>query len=122
MTLQELGTIWQTEAAVKIIVLNNNFLGMVRQWQQLFFDKRYSSTQLFNPDFIKITEGFGIPALKVENRKDLDAGMKKLVKSKGSFFLEVVVEAEDNVFPMIPSGAAVSEILLEKEKAKSKKK
>ncbi len=115
MTLQELGTIFQTQSAVKIVVLNNGYLGMVRQWQQLFFDRRYSSTELMNPDFIAITKGFGIPALKVTERANLDDGIRQLVESKTAFFLEVAVEAEGNVFPMIPSGASVSEILLEKK-------
>jgi acetolactate synthase-1/2/3 large subunit len=113
MTLQELATIFQTQAAVKIIILNNNFLGMVRQWQQLFFDKRYSFTEMTNPDFIKVSEGFGIPALKVSERGNLDAGINKMLESKGPFLLEIVVEKEDNVFPMVPSGASVADIRLE---------
>ena len=113
MTMQELATIFQTQAAVKIIILNNNFLGMVRQWQQLFFDKRYSFTEMTNPDFIKLSEAFGIPAQKVTKRDDLDAGINKMLDSIGPFLLEVVVEKEDNVFPMVPSGASVSDIRLE---------
>lgn len=113
MTLQELATIFQTQAAVKIIILNNNFLGMVRQWQQLFFDKRYSFTEMTNPDFIKVSEGFGIPALKVTERDKLDPGINTMLESKGPFLLEVVVEKEDNVFPMVPSGASVADIRLE---------
>ncbi|WP_157493948.1 biosynthetic-type acetolactate synthase large subunit [Fulvivirga imtechensis] len=113
MTLQELATIFQTQAAVKIIILNNNFLGMVRQWQQLFFEKRYSFTEMTNPDFIKISEAYGIPATKVTLREDLDKGVEALLSSDGPFLLEVVVEKEDNVFPMVPSGASVSDIRLE---------
>lgn len=113
MTLQELATIFQTKAAVKIIILNNNFLGMVRQWQQLFFDKRYSFTEMTNPDFIKISEAYGIPAAKVTVREELDKGVEALLSSEGPFLLEVVVEKEDNVFPMVPSGASVSDIRLE---------
>lgn len=113
MTLQELATIFQTQAAVKIIILNNNFLGMVRQWQQLFFEKRYSFTEMTNPDFIKISEAYGIPATKVSGRDELDRGIAALVNSEGPFLLEVVVEKEDNVFPMVPSGASVSDIRLE---------
>lgn len=112
MTLQELGTIWQSGLDVKIVILNNNFLGMVRQWQQLFFDKRYSFTELKNPDFIKISEGFGIEALKVTERENLDDAIKTMLKHDGSFLLEVVCEKESNVFPMIPSGCAVDEIRL----------
>lgn len=112
MTIQELGTIFQTKAAVKIVVLNNNFLGMVRQWQELFFDKRYASTELVNPDFIKIAEGYHIRARKVDARKDLAEAVSEMIASKEAYFLEVTVEKEDNVFPMIPSGASVSDIRL----------
>ena len=113
MTIQELGTIFQQQAAVKIVVLNNDFLGMVRQWQQLFFDKRYASTEMVNPDFVTIAKGFRIKAKKVVNRNDLDIAVKEMMSSKEPYFLEVCVEKEDNVFPMIPSGASVSEIRLE---------
>lgn len=113
MTLQELATIFQTKAAVKIIILNNNFLGMVRQWQQLFFEKRYSFTEMTNPDFVKLSEAYGIPALKVESRGDLDHGLSTMLNTEGPFLLEVIVEKEDNVFPMVPSGASVSDIRLE---------
>ncbi len=113
MTLQELGTIFQTRAAVKIIILNNQFLGMVRQWQQLFFDKRYSSTELINPDFVTISKGFGIEASSVEDRDKLDAALKNMFDFDGPYLLEVKVEKEDNVFPMVPSGASVDEIRLE---------
>ena len=112
MTIQELGTIFQTKAAVKIVVLNNNFLGMVRQWQELFFDRRYASTELVNPDFIKIAEGYHLRARKVEARKDLAEAVSEMIASKEAYFLEVTVEKEDNVFPMIPSGASVSDIRL----------
>ena len=113
MTIQELGTIFQQQAAVKIVVLNNDFLGMVRQWQQLFFDKRYASTEMVNPDFVTIAKGFRIKAKKVVNRIDLDIAVKEMMSSKEPYFLEVCVEKEDNVFPMIPSGASVSDIRLE---------
>ena len=113
MTIQELGTIFQQQAAVKIVVLNNDFLGMVRQWQQLFFDKRYASTEMVNPDFVTIAKGFRIKAKKVVNRNDLDIAVKDMMSSKEPYFLAVCVEKEDNVFPMIPSGASVSEIRLE---------
>ena len=113
MTIQELGTIFQTKTAVKIVVLNNDYLGMVRQWQQLFFDKRYASTEMVNPDFVKIAEGYSIQASRVSDRKDLDNAVKLLIESKDAFFLEVCVEKEDNVFPMVPSGASVSDIRLE---------
>ena len=113
MTIQELGTIFQQQIAVKIVVLNNDFLGMVRQWQQLFFDKRYASTEMVNPDFVTIAKGFRIKAKRVEKREELDAAVKEMMASKEPYFLEVCVEKEDNVFPMIPSGASVSDIRLE---------
>ena len=113
MTIQELGTIFQTQVAVKIVVLNNDFLGMVRQWQQLFFDKRYASTEMTNPDFVTIAKGYHIDAIRVTKRNELDSAVKKMMLSKKPFFLEVCVEKEDNVFPMIPSGASVSDIRLE---------
>ena len=113
MTIQELGTIFQQQIAVKIVVLNNDFLDMVRQWQQLFFDKRYASTEMVNPDFVTIAKGYRIRAKRVEKRKDLDKAVKEMIDSKEPFFLEICVEKEDNVFPMIPSGASVSDIRLE---------
>tara|TARA_B100001057_G_scaffold348669_1_gene350037 strand:- start:331 stop:2019 length:1689 start_codon:yes stop_codon:yes gene_type:complete len=112
MTIQELGTIFQTKAAVKIVVLNNDFLGMVRQWQQLFFEKRYASTEMVNPDFVKIAEGYYIKAKRVSKRDDLAPAVEEMIKSKEPYFLEVVVEKEANVFPMIPTGSSVSEIRL----------
>ncbi|MGB1404456.1 MAG: biosynthetic-type acetolactate synthase large subunit [Flavobacteriaceae bacterium] len=113
MTIQELGTIFQQQVAVKIVVLNNDFLGMVRQWQQLFFDKRYASTEMVNPDFVTLAKGFHINANRVSERKDLDQAVKEMMASDQPYFLEVCVEKEDNVFPMIPSGASVSDIRLE---------
>ncbi|MEK9750232.1 MAG: biosynthetic-type acetolactate synthase large subunit [Flavobacteriaceae bacterium] len=112
MTIQELGTIFQTGVGVKIVVLNNNFLGMVRQWQQLFFDKRYASTEMINPDFVTIAKGYHIPAKKVTERADLAAAVEEMFTTEGPYFLEVVVEKEDNVFPMIPTGASLTEIRL----------
>ena len=112
MTIQELGTVFQTKAAVKIVVLNNDFLGMVRQWQQLFFDKRYASTEMVNPDFVKIAEGYYLKAKRVTERKDLANAVEEMIKSDEPYFLEVVVEKEANVFPMIPTGSSVSEIRL----------
>ena len=112
MTIQELGTIFQTQAAVKVVVLNNDFLGMVRQWQQLFFDKRYASTEMVNPDFVKIAEGYFIDAKRVTKREALGKAVDEMMASDKPYFLEVCVEKEDNVFPMIPSGASVSEIRL----------
>ena len=113
MTIQELGTIFQTGVAVKILVLNNEYLGMVRQWQQLFFDRRYASTEMTNPDFVTIAKGYHIPAQKVTERKDLAAAIEEMINAEGPYFLEVGVEKEDNVFPMIPTGASLNEIRLQ---------
>jgi acetolactate synthase-1/2/3 large subunit len=113
MTVQELGTIMQYEIPVKIMVLNNSFLGMVRQWQQLFHGKRYSFTEMTNPDFIKLAGAYNIKARKVEVRDDLNEALQEMLDSKTSYFLEVVVGKEDNVFPMVPAGAGVSDVLLE---------
>jgi acetolactate synthase-1/2/3 large subunit len=113
MNIQELGTIFQTQAAVKIVILNNDFLGMVRQWQQLFFDKRYASTEMVNPDFVKIAEGYFIDAKRVTERKEMTSSIAEMMKSDKPYLLEICVEKENNVFPMIPSGASVSDIRLE---------
>ena len=113
MTIQELGTIFQLQIPVKIVILNNDFLGMVRQWQQLFFDKRYASTEMINPDFVTIAKGYYIDSERVKNRKDLKPAVERMIKSKKPYVLEVCVEKEDNVFPMIPSGASVSDIRLD---------
>ena len=113
MTIQELGTIFQQKAAVKVVVLNNDFLGMVRQWQQLFFDKRYASTEMVNPNFVAIAEGYYIKAKKVTKREELAEAVAEMMASKEAYFLEVCVEKEGNVFPMVPSGASVSQIRLE---------
>ncbi|MBP6386637.1 MAG: biosynthetic-type acetolactate synthase large subunit [Pseudarcicella sp.] len=113
MTLQELGTIAQSGLPVKIIILNNNFLGMVRQWQQLFFDKRYSFVELQNPDFIMISKGFGIDAHQVSDRAQLSAELDKMLASDKPYLLEIVCEKEENVFPMVPAGGSVSSIRLE---------
>lgn len=113
MTIQELGTIFQTKVDVKILILNNEFLGMVRQWQQLFFDKRYSSTEMVNPDFQQIAKGYGIESIKVEDRKNLDNAIHEFLNHDGSFLLEVKVGKEQNVFPMVPAGCGVSEVRLD---------
>lgn len=112
MTIQELATIYQNNTAVKIVVLNNGHLGMVRQWQELFFERRYASTVMTNPDFVKIAEGYQIEARQVSKREELRTAVQAMIASDNPFFLEVKVENEDNVFPMIPSGASVSDIRL----------
>lgn len=113
MTVQELGTIWQNELNIKVVIFNNNYLGMVRQWQQLFFDNRYSQVALKNPDFVAISKGFRLEAAKVEKREELSAALDKMFAHKGGYVLEVVVEKEENLFPMVPSGKACSDVILE---------
>ena len=112
MTIQELGTIFQNDVPVKIVLLNNEFLGMVRQWQELFFEKRYASTHMVNPDFQTIVSGYNIKSRLVEDRSELKDAVQEMLDSKESFFLEVRVGKENNVFPMVPTGASVSEIRL----------
>ena len=112
MTLQELGTIMQFGADVKILILNNNFLGMVRQWQELFNSRRYSFVDIQSPDFVTIAKGYGIEGKSVSDRKDLKAALKEMLEHKGSYLLEVMVGKENNVFPMVPQGCSVAEIRL----------
>jgi len=112
MTLQELGTIMQTELDVKIVILNNRFLGMVRQWQQLFNDKRYSFVDIASPDFVMVAKSYGIAGQCIDKREDLEKAVKAMLDHKGSFLLEVMVGKENNVFPMVPQGCSVSEIRL----------
>jgi len=115
MTIQELGMCAQWNVAVKIILLDNNYLGMVRQWQQLFHDRRYSSVHLQNPNFIKIAEGFGVPGKSISDPAELDAAIAEMLAHDGPYLLHVNVAQEENVFPMVPSGAAVDEIVLTQE-------
>lgn len=112
MTLQELGTILQSKVDIKIIILNNRFLGMVRQWQQLFFEKRYSFTEMISPDFVALSKAYSIEAKKVEAREDLRSSLLEMLNHQGSYLLEVMVAKEENVFPMMTTGASVSEIRL----------
>jgi acetolactate synthase-1/2/3 large subunit len=113
MTIQELGTIMQYQTPVKIVLLNNSFLGMVRQWQDMFYNKRYASTEMINPDFIKIAEGFGISGTLVLERKNLDGAIDHMLASDKAYILEVAIEKEGNIFPMIEPGKSVSEVILE---------
>jgi acetolactate synthase-1/2/3 large subunit len=113
MNIQELATITQEKLPVKIIVMSNGYLGMVRQWQQLFFNKRYSFTPITGPDLVKVAEAYGIPADRVTHSKDLISAIKKMRMQKGAYLLEVKVQQEDNIFPMIPAGASVEEVRLE---------
>jgi acetolactate synthase-1/2/3 large subunit len=112
MTIQELGTIMQTGVDVKIMILNNQFLGMVRQWQQLFNDKRYSFVDIQSPDYVMVAKAYGIEGSKVEHRKDLQTAIQTMLAHKGSYLLEVMVGKENNVLPMVPQGCSVSEIRL----------
>jgi acetolactate synthase-1/2/3 large subunit len=112
MTIQELGTIMQSEVNVKIVILNNEYLGMVRQWQQLFHDKRYSFVDITSPDYIMVAKAYGIDGRKVSERADLQPAIETMLNHNGSYFLEVMVGKEDNVFPMVPQGCSVSEIRL----------
>ncbi len=113
MTIQELGTIFQEKLPVKILILNNEFLGMVRQWQEMFFKKRYSFTHLVNPNFVAVSKGYGIPAKLVSKKKELENAVDNFLNAQGPTLLEVRVEKENNIFPMIPSGAAVDEIRIQ---------
>lgn len=115
MTLQELGTIMQFKPKVKIIILNNQFLGMVRQWQQLFHEKRYSFVDITSPDFVQVAKGFGIPGKSIAKREALVDSLKEMLDHDGSFLLEIMVGKENNVFPMVPQGRGVAEIILSKE-------
>lgn len=118
MTLQELGTIAQEKLAVKIVILNNHFLGMVRQWQELFFEKRYSFTEILSPDFVKLADAYGIPGSRVNNREELEGEMKRMFACDGPYLLEVHIEKEDNIFPMVPQGKSVSQIILSADELK----
>ena len=115
MTIQELGTIMQFKPNVKIIILNNQFLGMVRQWQELFHEKRYSFVDITSPDFVQVAKGYHIDGQKVDDRSKLKAALKTMLDHDGSYLLEIMVGKENNVFPMVPQGRGVSEIVLSKE-------
>ena len=115
MTIQELGTIMQYDVDVKIIILNNHFLGMVRQWQELFFSERYSETTMKNPNFCMIANAYNIKSKIVDKREDLDSAIAEMINHKGSYLLDVQVEAKGMVYPMVPSGTCVTNILLGNE-------
>jgi acetolactate synthase-1/2/3 large subunit len=112
MTIQELGTIMQSGVNVKLMILNNQFLGMVRQWQQLFHDRRYSFVDIMSPDYVQVAKGYNIPGMKVEKRETLRQALTTMLEYNGAYLLEVMVGKEDNVFPMVPQGCSVSEIRL----------
>ena len=113
MTIQELGTIMQYEVEIKIIVLNNNYLGMVRQWQELFFEERYSETHMRNPDFTMIAKAYNIQSRKVSDRSELDDAIAEMLHFKGAYLLEVEVETKGMVYPMVPAGKSVTDILID---------
>jgi acetolactate synthase-1/2/3 large subunit len=117
MTIQELATIVQEKVAVKIAILHNNYLGMVRQWQELFYGKRYVATPLSGPDFVKIAEAYGFPGLRVEHKEEVVPAIQKAMEEPGPFLIDFVVEPEENVYPMVPPGAALAEVLEEPRKA-----
>jgi acetolactate synthase-1/2/3 large subunit len=122
MNIQELATIAQYNLPVKILILNNCFLGMVRQWQELFYDARYSSTCLAsNPDFVKIAEAYGVKGIKVDNKKDVDAGLTEMINHDGPVLLECMVDREEGVYPMVPAGAASSDMIFGPKKKEEKK-
>jgi acetolactate synthase-1/2/3 large subunit len=112
MTIQELGTIMQTGVDVKIIILNNQFLGMVRQWQELFNDRRYSFVNIASPDYVTVASGYSISGKRVSDRNELRSSLQEMLEHPGSFLLEVMVTKENNIFPMVPQGCSVSEIRL----------
>lgn len=115
MNIQELGTIMQFKPNVKIVILNNSFLGMVRQWQELFHEKRYSFTDIQSPDFVMVAKAYGIEGQHVSERKNLKNSIQTMLDNPNSFLLEIAVIHEDNVFPMVPQGKGVAEIVLSKE-------
>jgi acetolactate synthase-1/2/3 large subunit len=115
MTLQELGTVMQFEVDIKILILNNQFLGMVRQWQELFHEKRYSFTDITSPDFIQLAKAYSINGKSVSKREELKNSVHEMLNHKGCYLLEVMVGKENNVFPMVPQGKGVSEVVLCKE-------
>lgn len=113
MSIQELGTIMEQKAPVKIILLNNNYLGNVRQWQAMFFNRRYSFTPMLNPDYMQIAAAYGIPSRRVMQREDLAEAIREMLVTDGPFLLEACVEEEGNVMPMTPPGGSVNQMLLE---------
>jgi acetolactate synthase-1/2/3 large subunit len=120
--MQELATVRQYNIPVKIVLLNNNFLGMVRQWQELFYNERFSESEYqFNPDFIKIMEAYNIPGKRIEKPSQIDEGIEFLLSENGPTFLEVVIPSEEKVFPMIPAGKSQRDMILFSDVYKVKK-
>jgi len=113
MSVQELGTIMEHRTPVKMVMMNNNYLGNVRQWQDMFFEGRRSFTHMMNPDYSKVAEAYAIPYGLVTDRESLAAGVGKMLATEGPYLLECVIKEEDNVLPMTPPGKSVDEMLLE---------
>jgi acetolactate synthase-1/2/3 large subunit len=113
MTIQELATLVQDNIALKIAIIDNGFLGMVRQWQELFYERRYVGTQLSGPDFVKITEAYGLPAVRVTDKVQAPAAIERAMAHPGPFLIDFIVEPEENVYPMVPPGGALAEIIEE---------
>lgn len=111
MTIQELATIVQEKVAVKIAIINNGYLGMVRQWQELFYGRRYVATPLSSPDFVKIAEAYGLPGLRVRHKEEVVPAIEQAMAEQGPFLIDFVVEPEENVYPMVMPGAALTEVL-----------
>jgi len=116
MTIQELATIVQEKVAVKIAIINNGYLGMVRQWQELFYERRYVATPLSGPDFVKIAEAYGIPGLRVRHKEEVIPAIEQAMAHQGPFLIDFTVEPEENVYPMVPPGASIAEVLEEPKK------
>jgi len=116
MTIQELATIVQEKAAVKIAIINNGYLGMVRQWQELFYKRQYVATPLSSPDFVKVAEAYGMPAMRVKYREEVAPAIKRAMEEEGPFLIDFLVEPEENVYPMVPPGAALAEVMEEPAK------
>ena len=113
--MQELGTILQSNIGVKMVLMNNSWLGMVRQWQELFYDKRYSFTHLVNPDFQRIAQAYDIPSARVTSFDELDDAIERMLAAEGAFLLEACVGDGENIFPMIPAGATIDKIFMDKD-------
>lgn len=111
MTIQELATIVQEKLAVKMAIMNNGYLGMVRQWQELFYERRYVATPLSGPDFVKVAEAYGIPALRVKMRSEVVPAIEQAMEEPGPFLIDFMIEPEENVYPMVPPGASLAEVM-----------
>jgi acetolactate synthase I/II/III large subunit len=113
MTLQELATVIQEKLDIKIAIINNGNLGMVKQWQELFYDKRYVATQLSNPDFVSLANAYGIPALRVDHPAQVPDAIKEATGTQGAFLIDFVVDPEEKVYPMVPPGSSLTEFIVE---------